>query len=42
MYSANGSLIAGRVLGQLKFSSVMSCSYDEEIKQAEYVSYSKC
>lgn len=34
MYSVNGSLIDGRVES---FSSIMSRTHDEEIKQAEYV-----
>lgn len=43
MYSVNGSLIAGRVGRPIEsFSSIMSHTHDEEIKQAEYVSYNKC
>jgi hypothetical protein len=42
-YSVNGSLIAERVCMPIEsFSSIMSSTHDEEIKQAEYVSYNKC
>jgi hypothetical protein len=35
MYSVNGSLIAGRVGRPIEsFSSIMSCTHDEEIKQS--------
>ena len=43
MYSVNGSLIAGSVGRPMEsYSSIMSHTHDEEIKQAEYVSYNKC
>ena len=42
-YSVNGSWNAGRVGRPIEsFSSIMPRTHDEEIKQAEYVSYNKC